>query len=423
MKLLPPIIAALLLSGSAIAQKLEVVPARVMTDESVAIRASGLAPNEHVTIRSEITDGAGEGWAAQAEFVADGQGAVDASKQAPVSGSYKEISAMGLIWAALPVSKKVNSFTQIRNLGPQSVELHLLRQGKEAASAHLEQIGMADGVKRIEVHDGSLRGSLFVPSDVGQHPGRHPAVLVVGGSEGGVPTRRAAWLASHGYAALALAYFRFEDLPPQLERIPLEYFQRAMQWMASRPEIGDAPIGVVGASRGGELALQLGAMFPHVAAVVAYVPSSVRISSCCQGDGQPAWTWQGRALAYVTPRQKTLAAARMEATIPVENTKGSILMISGEADHVWNSAEMADDVLSRLKSHRFAFGAQNLKYPRAGHYAGRVEFIPTWHREVVNPTSGRETDPGGSPDGDAHSTIDSMPKVLEFLKKNLPEPK
>jgi dienelactone hydrolase len=63
---------------------------------------------------------------------------------------------------------------------------------------------------------------------------RHPAVLVVGGSEGGRPLRPAAWLASHGYVALALAYFRFEDLPPQLESIPLEYFQEALRWMGSR---------------------------------------------------------------------------------------------------------------------------------------------------------------------------------------------
>ncbi len=319
----------------------------------------------------------------------------------------------------MPASKKVTVFTQARNLGPQEVEFHLLRQGKEAASAHLEQIGIADGVRRVELHEGSLRGTLLVPP--GANP--HPAVLVVGGSEGGVPMRRAAWLASHGYAALALAYFRFQDLPPQLERIPLEYFHSAMQWMASRPEVGDAPIAIVGGSRGGELALELGSISPHIAAVVAYVPSNVRISSCCQNDGQPAWTWQGRPLPYVTPRLKQNSMARADAIIAVENTKGPILMISGESDHVWNSWEMADEVVSRLKLHKYPFSYQNLKYPHAGHYAGRAEFIPTWHSEVRNPTSGREMDPGGSPEGDARSTVESMPKVLEFLRKNLGEPK
>ena len=62
-----------------------------------------------------------------------------------------------------------------------------------------------------------------------------------------------------------------------------------------------------------------------------------------------------------------------------------------------------------------------MKYPRAGHLAGRQELVPTWHSYIRNPTSDRENDPGGSAEGDARSSIDSIPKVLEFLRKNLTE--
>ena len=111
--------------------------------------------------------------------------------------------------------------------------------------------------------------------------------------------------------------------------------------------------------------------------------------------------------------------SRNFAAIEVENTKGPVLMISGESDRVWNSWEMADDVVSRLKSHHFAYSFENLKYPHAGHFAGRQEIVPAWHSTVVNPTSGRENDPGGSAEGDAKSSLDAIPKVLEFLRKNL----
>ena len=409
------IFGSLLLPCTATAQSLEVVPARVMIDEAVAIRATALMPGERVAIRAELTDGGGQAWASQADFVADAQGTVDASKQAPVAGSYKELSAMGLIWSMMPVSKKVNAYMAVRNLGPQRVDFHLLRNGQETASAHLEQLNLADGVQRIPVHEDRLRGTLFVPAGAV----RHPALLVVGGSEGGQPLRPAAWLASHGYVALALAYFRFEDLPPQLESIPLEYFQKALQWMGNRPEIGDARVGVMGASRGGELALLLGAMFSRIGAVVAYAPASVRIAACCLRTGGAAWTWQGRALPYIVPILMTHIVLRGEASIEVEFTKGPILMISGEGDHIWNSAEMADEVVARLKSHRFPYSFENLKYPHAGHLAGRQQFVPTWHSLIRNPTSGRENDPGGSAEGDARSSIDSIPKVLEFLRKNL----
>lgn len=71
------------------AQTLQIFPSRVMVDESAVIRATGLQPNEHVVIQAELVDGRGQNWSSQAEFVADTQGAVDVSKQAPVCGSYK----------------------------------------------------------------------------------------------------------------------------------------------------------------------------------------------------------------------------------------------------------------------------------------------------------------------------------------------
>ena len=51
-------------------------------------------------------------------------------------------------------------------------------------------------------------------------------VITLGGSGGGLSESRAQILASHGFASLALAYFREEDLPPVLKEIPLEYFKQ-----------------------------------------------------------------------------------------------------------------------------------------------------------------------------------------------------
>ena len=321
---------------------------------------------------------------------------------------------MGLIWSMLPSAKHVSTYVAPRDPESQSIEFELLRKGQSAAKATLEQRFVAEGVQEIPVHEGPLRGIFYVP------PGgeRHPGILVVGGSNGGVPRRPAAWLASHGFAALALAYFRYEDLPPQLEDIPLEYFGMALEWMSRRPEIAGTRFGVTGTSRGGELALQLGSMYPRIAAVVAYVPANVRYAACCRQDGGPAWLWQGRPLPYAVPRRGRLDAPP-ESEIAVEKTQGPILMISGQDDHLWRSWEMADEVVSRLKRTHFAYSFENLKYRHAGHSAGRPEIIPAWHSDVRNPTSGRESDLGGSAAGDAESSIDGIPKVLAFFKEAL----
>ncbi len=410
--------ACLFMSGLASAQTLEITPNRVLVDEPAVIRASGLKPDEHILVRAELVDGAGQAWASQAEFVADAQGSVDLSRQAPVKGSYNEVSAMGLVWSMMPVEKQVTSYRPPPDFAAEVITFLLMRNGAQVARAQLEQQMIAEGVRQIKLV-GELHGILFLPNSSGTHPG----VLVVGGSEGGAPLQKAAWLASHGYAALALAYFRYEDLPPRLEAIPLEYFARALGWMMQRPEISADQIAVVGTSRGGELALQLASMYPQVRAVVAYVPANVRFPACCGDTRVPyAWTWKGQPLTYLPLRSSNDPRAAMAAAIPVEHTHGAILLISAQDDGVWDSSRMADSIVNRLKSSHFSYPVQHLKYAHAGHRAGRPEIVPTWHGMVKHPVSGREENLGGNPKGDAESSLDAIPKVLEFLQENLQKP-
>lgn len=397
------------------AQTIEVTPSRVLIDQPAAIRITGAQPNERLAIRAELIDGADGRWASQSEFIADAQGVIDTAKQAPVSGSYKEISATGPIWSMKPVASKEGRYQPPRNLGPQQIEFHLMRGSTVLSTAQLEQDAVAEGVRRESVHDGALRGLLFIPP--GDMP--HPGILVLGGSEGGLNGRRAAWFASHGYVALALAWFRFEDLPKELAGIPLEYFGQALAWMTRRPEVDPRLIAVSGTSRGGELALQLGAMYPVIKAVVAYVPANVRYPACCGlSPVTPAWTWKGGALPFGLPGRRGLLASP-QTEIEVEHTQGPILVISGSDDGVWNSSQMTDAIMARLKNAHFTHGAERLNYPHAGHGAGRPEIVPSWQSFVRNPTSGREMEMGGTPKGNAESSLDAAPKVLAFLAKSL----
>ena len=240
----PVLLLALLFAyGIARAQTIEATPESLYHGGRArnSARVSGLQPKAHATIRAELTDGAGENWAAQAEFVADATGAVDTAKQAPVKGSYKTVSAMGPVWSMMPTAKDVHGYRRPQHYGSQGIDFHLVKDGKDVTVAHLEQVFLGEGVRQIRL-EGELHGTLFLPAGDGPHPG----VLVVGGSEGGLPVPKALWLANHGYAALALAYFHYETLPQQLSRIPLEYFGKAIVWMKQRPEILPGEIGADG---------------------------------------------------------------------------------------------------------------------------------------------------------------------------------
>jgi dienelactone hydrolase len=400
------------------AQTIEVVPKRVMMDEPATIRATGLQPNQRVTIGAELVDGAEERWTSKADFIADDQGSIDTSKHPAVAGTYHGVSAAGLIWSMMPSSPKVGRYQPPRELGIQTIDFHLMLKDKELASARLEQASIAEGVERVIIRYGDLRGTLFRPPGNDRN---HPGVLVLGGSEGGLPSRRAAWLASHGFAAFALAYFRFEDLPKELAGIPLEYFGRALSWMANRPEIAGDRIAVLGVSRGAELALQLGSMFPRIRAVVAYSPANVRYPACCGFTPVPyAWTWNGNGLAFRPLRSRasdTMMVMRSE--IEVEQVQGPVLLISGDADRIWDSKSMADSIVARLQRHNFTYRVDHLNYAHAGHAAGRPEIVPAWQGEVRNPTSGRDVEMGGTPKGNAESTLDAIPKVIDFLRQRL----
>jgi dienelactone hydrolase len=199
----------------------------------------------------------------------------------------------------------------------------------------------------------------------------------------------------------------------------LEYFGRAIGWLMQRPEVTPDEIAVVGGSRGGELALQLGSMYLQIKAVVAYVPANVRYPACCGGNSVSyAWTWNGKPLAYSFPRAR-MNRDTMKAIIEVEHTHGPILLISGEDDGVWESTLMAQAVVLRLKLEHFAYRVEHLKYPHAGHRAGNPEMMPSWHGRLTHPVSGKEIDTGGTPAGNALSGIDAAPKVIEFLRQSL----
>jgi dienelactone hydrolase len=393
------------------AQTLEVTPSHVMADEPATIRVTGLQPHEHAILRAELVDGAAQPWASQAEFVADDTGTVDASKQSPIKGSYRIVSAMGLVWSMMPTAKDVHGYRTPHDA--QAIQFKLMKGGKEVANAELQQTFFPPEVHRINL-TGPLHGVLFLPGS----PGPHPGVLVLGGSEGGVPAGNAFWLASHGYAALALAYFHVPGLPDQLEGIPLEYFGQAILWMKQRPEIAAGGFAVLGGSRGGELALQLGSMFADLHAVVAYVPANVRFPSCCNHDQAAAWTWKGQPLAYDLPTSSTDTLTD-PAQIHVELTNGPILMISGGDDGVWQSRSMADAAMHRLQVAHFHYRFEHLTYPHAGHRAGAPWIMPTWSGGSRQPISGEAQNLGGTPEGNALSTLDADPKVLAFLQQSL----
>jgi dienelactone hydrolase len=409
--------------------RLDIKPSSAMADVLVAITLTGLEPGRSVTVRAEMLDGAGHRWTSWAEFVADRAGAVDVRSARPKAGTYAEPHPMGLFWsAALEAGSEPFLFEKSFD---KSVIVHFnaLVDKKPVASADLAWVFLARGVQVSDVREEGLVGKFFRPQGNGPHPG----LLVVGGSGGGLAwsEEMAAMFASHGFAAMALAYFAIDPLPKGLEQIPLEYFGKAISWMRGQPTVAKDKIGIAGISRGGELALLLGATFPSLRAVVAYSPSALVWAGLSLNFGGPprsAWTNRGQELPFLMPFglgdayfQAVLSSppAQVEAAaIPVERIHGPVLLISGQDDKVWSSSKFAERVMERLSQRRHPYPDKNLSYSGAGHYI-RFPFMPTTVDRRRHPIFKMIIEFGGNPPGDAAAAADSWPKVLEFLSKNL----
>jgi dienelactone hydrolase len=425
---------------TAVTPLLEVRPRASLVDAPVSIRLTGLLPGQTVTVRTQMRDDAGENWSSSAVFRADAQGQVDVATQKPLAGSYAEADGMGLFWSLLP-ERDIDPFI-VQGLEPLQITFLAEVEGEIIAQETVERRMVAPEVTRTEVREDGLVATLFEPPG-----GPHAGLIVCGGSDGGLRENYAALLASHGYCTLALAYFGVESLPRALVNIPLEYFETAIQWLQARPGVRGDSLGVVGASRGGELALLLGSMFPALKAVVAQVPSGFvwcgfDAEAPDMGANVPAWTYRGHPLPFlgnsvndpplpsiednltpiaITPyflasMQKKVADLE-SASIPVERTEGAILLISGADDQMWPSALFSDRVLQRLRQHDFGHPCEHLRYEEAGH-TFRIPYRPPLI-SGRHPLDGRLYAFGGTVAGNVSASVDAWTQMLHFLQRHL----
>ena len=420
-----------------------VEPLEAMSFEPVVIRADGLRPGSRATLGIEMTDEGGVTWSSSAAFVVGEDGMVDSSKQAPASGDYDYVDQAGLFWSLKPVSENKPSGAFGKSLTPHEMTAWLEVDEERVASQALKRLRLAPGVERIEVREEGVIGTLFLPAGEGVRP----AVLVLSGSEGGTFEPAASQYAAQGYTAFALAYFGMDGLPEELEEIPVETVERALQWLAAQPSVNGDAIGAWGASKGAELALLSASLYPTIKAVVAKSASAYVFESIGETMGKvhkSSWTHRGEPVPFVPLefnmrigmsyfwsrfRRKPWPTRPMyghaikhapdleSASIKVENINGPVLVTGGGQDGVWPSDEMARAIGKRLASHGRKFEYVVLTYPGAGH-----QIVSPYSSTSINYLTvggGFVELLGGTPKANAMASEDSFPKLNEFLAKAL----
>jgi dienelactone hydrolase len=268
-------------------------------------------------------------------------------------------------------------------------------------------------VDRIDLGEGGIVGTLFVPSDATENP----AVVSLAGAMGGLWEAPARALAEAGFAALALATHGFPGLPPRLSRVPIEPVEAAIELVRRRARPRGGLVALRGWSRGGELALLTASLVPTVAAVVAYAPRCYvalehgRPNNFGDPDAAPAWT-RGRVALEGVPLPIAMRADPDHPTledlhgIAVERIAGPVMLVSGAADTGLagtTASRGCRSVMRRLDLFGVPHRRVHLDFPDAGHAIAEP------------PPSRGPAGEGGGLTGDAAAIARSWPESLAFL--------
>jgi dienelactone hydrolase len=444
--------------GTAQAQSFKLSPGdTVLAGEPLSIAIDGLAPGSEVSLHTRRSvrewDGKVVPYAASARYTVPPGGMLDLASAVPLpGGSYSGADLRGLFWSMVPDKTAPADAPAAAALPDNEVQLQL-RTRKEGADVVLatQSLRFQRALPSVQTR----KPDLF-PGAVFAHPGgpvvKRPALILLGGSEGGaLITRDAPIFASRGFAALALPYYspggwgpngptppELPTLPPAFADIPIERLEKAREWLAQQPEVDASRIGLVGTSKGAEFALLAGVRMAWPKAILALVPTDVVWEGWgpdISPDTRSSFAWRGDPLPYVPykgmvkevagfatgaevrirrPQDAGRAAnpGRVPAArIPVEKIDAALMVVGGHDDQVWDSGGMADAIVATRK----AAGRETtaLIYRDAGHWLGGTGWQPTTQYNVGPSLT------GGTPQGNARAQAEVFARSMEFLRRAL----
>ncbi len=431
--------------------KITVMPEKSLFTDPVKIIISELPKNTSVTLNAILKNENNLPWfLSKAVFETNNDGIIDLSKQAPISGSYRGVDAMGLFYSMLPVDKTENFYSA--NGNETQVFLSVEFENKIIAEKIIERYFARPDIETREIREQGVVGIFCYPKNSDHLSG----IITVSGSGGGMSMEIAQLLASQGYAVLALGYFGAEGLPEKLESIHLEYFQNAIGWFKSQKQVDKNKVALRGASYGGELVLLLASTFPEeINAVVAISPPSM-IFGGFPHSNKPKWIYKNSPITpfiggfsdddinlteaddlsnlttngtipfhagtfedpyVITPlflkRIEKNKSLLDKLAIPVEKIQCPLLIITGEDDQVHPATMHGNLIMERLEKYKSTIERKHLHYPSAGHslrtpYEPKID-LPWFVADNVFCYS------GGTIEGNYRASVEGWEEMIGFL--------
>uniref|UniRef100_A0A1A8C753 Acyl-CoA thioesterase 19 n=1 Tax=Nothobranchius kadleci TaxID=1051664 RepID=A0A1A8C753_NOTKA len=415
--------------------KLSAQPSRALVDERFVVLVQNAVPGSQLTVHALHQCEDGHSWQAFAHYIADAMGTVNVSEDSSLGGTYTGTEAMGLLWSLKPVpGSKPGLRMRKKNVQTPMLVTISVYQGHQTdgfvdqaplATVVVERWYMAPGVRRIPVTEYGLTATLFLPAG----PGPFPGLLDLWGGGGQLVEYRAALLASHGIASLALDYLTCKYSMETKKTVSNQYFEMAYRVLAEHPQILGSRIAMLGLSLGTSITFRM-AVYSQVI--------KLRCAVCISGSHrQPHNSSLEEILSFFHSNadkirfneENEVIWRDLLLPIPSDSTnkvevgqiKCPLLLIVGEDDQNWCAYESAMDIKEMMEKAGNSHLLTLLSYPEAGHLI-EPPYTPHVRSSLFRDMSTRQIMMvlwGGQTLGHARAQEDSWKKLLVFLREHL----
>ncbi|XP_016516810.1 acyl-coenzyme A thioesterase 4-like isoform X4 [Poecilia formosa] len=293
------------------------------------------------------------------------------------------------------------------------------------AGVEVERWYMAPGVQRIPVTEDGLTATLFLPSG----PGPFPGLLDLWGGGGQLVEYRAALLASHGIASMALDYLTCKYTMETGKIVEQDYFEMAYKFLQKHPKVLGSRIAMLGLSLGTSVILKI--------AVHSQI-MKLRCAVCVSGSHvQPMDGFLKEILDYFSKNSGNTHFTKdnevvwrdlllpiptdLSLKVDVGKLQCPLMLVVGEDDQNWCAYESAMDMKGMMERAGNSHLLTLLSYPNAGHLI-EPPYMPHARVSLFREIQSRQKLMvlwGGQTLEHSRAQEDAWRKLLVFLRKNL----
>lgn len=227
------------------------------------------------------------------------------------------------------------------------------------------------------------------------------AIILVGGSgeKRDFVEKRAAALWKEGFHVLSLGYYLWKPLSPQTVRIPVDYAEKAVDFLKHKCPVPIAKIGMTGLSLGAAYTLLCASYLPDISCVVSVSGFDFVVEGCknmvfrqhksyFSFHGEDVPYEPAEALSHIgktlrawknDPRYGSKAMNRFyynecfrdrtdASRIKVENIRGDVLLLAPAYDDTWPSDLAFPRIMKVFDEKPFPYRHECVIYEKASHY-------------------------------------------------------